>query len=188
GLAAVSPLVVPLMAGPGWTTAEPIAAALAAGGLLALPSQVVQTALSASGRPQSVLLSYVVALVTLAAALVATVGMHPATIGLARLAGDFALTVTTVLVNGPRIGLSPWPLLRRLSGVWLAAATMAVIVAWLGIQLADSQGQVVALLIAIPAGVIIYIPLLFLISRASFDSLVERIRPLLGRTNLAGAR
>lgn len=188
GLAAVSPLVVPLMAGPGWTMAEPIAAALAAGGLLALPSQVVQTALSASGRPQSVLLSYVVALVTLAATLVATTGMHPATIGLARLAGDFALTVTTVLVNGPRIGLSPWPLLRRLSGVWLAAATMAVIVAWLGIRLADSQGQVVALLIAIPAGVVIYIPLLFLISRASFDSLVERIRPLLGRTNLAGAR
>ncbi len=72
--------------------------------------------------------------------------------------------------------------------MWLAAATMAVIVAWLGIRLADSQGQVVALLIAIPAGVIIYIPLLFLISRASFDSLVERIRPLLGRTNLAGAR
>ncbi len=32
GLAAVSPLVVPLMAGPGWTMAEPIAAALAAGG------------------------------------------------------------------------------------------------------------------------------------------------------------
>ncbi|MCJ2013387.1 oligosaccharide flippase family protein [Methylobacterium sp. J-076] len=188
GLAAVSPLVVPLMAGPGWTTAEPIAAALAAGGLLALPSQVVQTALSASGRPQSVLLSYTVALVTLAATLVATAGMHPATIGLARLAGDFALTATTVLVNGPLIGLSPWPLLRRLSGVWLAAATMAVIVAWLGIRLADSHGQVVALLIAIPAGVLIYIPLLFLISRASFNSLVDRIRPLIGRAALADAR
>ena len=188
GLAAVSPLVVPLMAGPGWTTAEPIAAALAAGGLLALPSQVVQTALSASGRPQSVLLSYTVALVTLAATLVATAGMHPATIGLARLAGDFALTVTTVLVNGPLIGLSPWPLLRRLSGVWLAATVMAVIVAWLGIRLAESQGQVIALLIAIPAGIVLYIPLLFLISRASFYSLVERIRPLLGRAALADAR
>ncbi len=188
GLAAVSPLVVPLMAGPGWATAEPIAAALAAGGLLALPSQVVQTALSASGRPQSVLLSYVVALVTLTAALAGTAGMHPATIGLARLAGDLALTVTTVLVNGPRIGLSPWPLLRRLSGVWLAAAVMAVIVAWLGIRIAESHGQVVALIVAIPAGVVIYIPLLFLISRASFDSLVVRLRPLLGRTALADAR
>lgn len=188
GLAAVSPLVVPLMAGPGWTTAEPIAAALAAGGLLALPSQVVQTALSASGRPQSVLLSYVVALATLSVTLVATSGLHPATIGLARLAGDFALTVTTVLVNGPLIGLSPWPLLRRLSGVWLAAAAMAVIVAWLGLRLAESHGQLVALLVAIPAGVLIYVPLLFLISRASFYSLVERIRPLIGRAALAPAR
>lgn len=188
GLAAVSPLVVPLMAGPGWATAEPIAAALAAGGLLALPSQVVQTALSASGRPQSVLLSYVVALVTLSATLVATAGLHPATIGLARLAGDFALTVTTVLVNGPLIGLSPWPLLRRLSGVWLAAAAMAVIVAWLGLRLAEGHGLVVALLVAVPAGIVIYIPLLFLISRASFRSLVQRIRPLVGRSALAGAR
>ncbi len=188
GLAAVSPLVVPLMAGPGWTTAEPIAAALAAGGLLALPSQVVQTALSASGRPQSVLLSYVVALVTLSATLVATSEFPPATIGLARLAGDFALTVTAVLVNGPLIGLSPWPLLRRLSGVWLAAATMGVIVAWIGIRLAESHGQVVALLVAVPAGVLIYIPLLFLISRASFRSLVHRIGPMLGRGALAGAR
>ncbi|MGC5778014.1 oligosaccharide flippase family protein [Methylobacterium sp. NFXW15] len=188
GLAAVSPLVVPLMAGPGWTTAEPIAAALAAGGLLALPSQVVQTALSASGRPQSVLLSYSVALVILALTLVATAGLHPATIGLARLAGDLSLTATTVLINGPLIGLSPWPLLRRLSGVWLSAAIMAVIVAWLGITLADAYGPLLALIVAIPAGVLIYVPLLFLISRASFDSLVGRIRPLLSRAPVAGLR
>ena len=188
GLAAVSPLVVPLIAGPGWAAAEPIAAALAVGGLLALPSQVVQTALSASGRPQSVLLSYVVGLVTLTAALVATAGMHPATIGLARLASDFALTVTTVLVNGPLIGLSPWPLLRRLSGVWLAATLMGASVAWLGITLSDSYGPLAALVVAIPAGVLIYLPLLLLFGRGSFLALLERMRPLLRRSALADAR
>ncbi len=134
------------------------------------------------------LLSYSVALVILALTLVATAGLHPATIGLARLAGDLSLTATTVLINGPLIGLSPWPLLRRLSGVWLSAAIMAVIVAWLGITLADTYGPLLALIVAIPAGVLIYVPLLFLISRASFDSLVGRIRPLLNRAPVAGLR
>jgi O-antigen/teichoic acid export membrane protein len=188
GLAAVSPLVVPLMAGPGWTAAEPIAAALAVGGLLALPSQVVQTALSVSGRPQSVLLSYVVGLVVLTAALFGTAGMHPATIGLARLASDLALTITTVLVNGPLIGLSPWPLLRRLSGVWLAATAMAAAVAWLGIRLSDAYGPLTALAVAIPAGILIYLPLLMVFGRGSFLALLERVRPLLRRSDLAGAR
>lgn len=188
GIAAVSPLLVPLMAGPGWVTAEPIAAALAAGGLLALPSQVVQTALSASGRPQNVLLSFVVGLVVLIVTLVSLAGHDPALIGLARLAGDLAQTLTTVLISGPLIGLSPWPLLRRLAGVWLAAAVMAVSVAWLGIRLSASYGPLIALLIAVPAGVLFYGPLLFLFGRRSALTLVDRLRPLLGRTSLAGAR
>lgn len=188
GIAAVSPLLVPLLAGPGWTTAEPIAAALAAGGLLALPSQVVMTALSASGRPQNVLLAYVVSLIVLVVTLFASVGIDPAGVGLARLAGDFAQTLTTVLISGPLIGLSPWPLLRRLAGVWLAAALMAVGVAWLGIRLSAGYGPTTALLIAVPAGVIAYVPLLLLFGRASALTVFERVKPLLGRTALAGAR
>ncbi|GJD36015.1 oligosaccharide flippase family protein [Methylobacterium aerolatum] len=188
GIAAVSPLLVPLLAGPGWATAEPIAAALAAGGLLALPSQVVQTALSASGRPQNVLLSYVVGLVVLTLSLLASTRLDPAGIGLARLAGDFAQTLTTVLISGPLIGLAPWPLLRRLAGVWLAAGLMAVAVAWLGIQLATAYGPLAALVVAVPAGVLLYLPLLFLFGRANALALVGRLRPLLGRTALAGAR
>jgi O-antigen/teichoic acid export membrane protein len=188
GIAAVSPLLVPLMAGPGWATAEPIAAALAAGGLLALPSQVVLTALSASGRPQNVLLAYAVALGVLVLGLLASAGLHPASIGLARLGGDLAQTLTTVLVSGPLIGLAPRPLLRRLAGVWLAAALMAVTVGWLGIRLSAGYGPLVALLVAVPTGVMLYVPLLFLFGRASALSLVERIRPLIGRHALAEAR
>ncbi len=91
-------------------------------------------------------------------------------------------------MNGPLIGLSPWPLLRRLSGVWLAATLMAAIVAWLGITLADSYGPLAALVIAIPAGILIYLPLLWLFGRGSFLALLERVRPLMRRSALAGAR
>ena len=180
GLAAIGPILVPLMAGPGWDAAVPIAAALAAGGMLALPSQVVQTALSATGRPQHVLTANLVGLAVLTLVLVATTGHDPMAVGLARLAGDLAQTLVTLVLGGRLIGLRPGALLRTLSGIWFAAAAMAAAVAALGIRFAADHAPTLALLVAVAAGVALYGPLLYLFARPSFSALMRLAGPVLG--------
>lgn len=180
GLAAVGPILVPLMAGPGWDAAVPVAAALAAGGMLALPSQVVQTALSATGRPQQVLSANLVGLVVLTVVLVATAGLDPTMVGLARLAGDLAQTLVTLLVGGRLIGLRPWALLRDLGRLWLAASLMAAAAALLGIRLVSGHASMLALAGAVAAGIALYGPLLYLLARPSFSALMRLAGPMLG--------
>ncbi|MDP4006132.1 oligosaccharide flippase family protein [Methylobacterium sp. NEAU K] len=180
GLAAVGPILVPLMAGTGWEDAVPIAAALAAGGMLALPSQVVQTALSAGGRPQHVLLSNVIGLAALILVLLAAAGTDHVAVGLARLAGDGAQTLVTLVVGGRLIGLRPGPLLRGLVRIWLAAGVMAAAVVVLGAQLLADQPRALALVTAISAGIVLYGPLLFLCARPSASALLRLAGPLLG--------
>jgi O-antigen/teichoic acid export membrane protein len=181
GLAAVSPILVPLMAGPGWDAAVPIAAALAVGGMLALPSQVVQTALSATGRPHNVLASNVVGLAVLTLVLVATAGCGPAAVGLARLAGDLAQTLVTLLVGGRLIGLAAGPLMRGLAGIWLAAGAMAAAVATLGAHLSQGHARPAALTLAVASGIVLYGPLLYLLARPSCLALLRTAAPVLAR-------
>ena len=180
GLAAIAPILVPLIAGPGWDAAVPIAAALAAGGMLALPSQVVQTALSATGRPQHVLGANLVGLAVLTAVLVVTAGLDPMAVGLARLAGDLAQTLVTLVVGGRLIGVARAALLRDLGGIWVAASLMAATVAALGIGLSSGQASAIALAGAIAAGIVLYGPLLFLFARPSFSALMRLAGPMLG--------
>lgn len=185
GLAAIGPILVPLMAGPGWDTAVPIAAALAAGGMLALPVQVVQTALSATGRPQHLLTANLVGLAVLTLVLVATRGHDPMVVGLARLAGDVAQTLVTLVVGGRLIGVRTGALLRALSGIWVAAAAMAAAVAALGIHLAAGHAPTLALPVTIAAGLVLYGPLLYLFARPSFSALMRLAGPVL-RARLGG--
>lgn len=179
GLAAVAPLLVPMMAGPGWEPAVPIAAALAAGGMLALPSQVVQTALSAGGRPENVLHANLAGLAVLALVLAAAAGHDPVAVGLARLGGDLAQTLVTLLVGGRLIGLRRGPLLRALSGIWLAAAAMAALAGLVGIRLSAGLPPGLALAAAVACGVAAYGPLLFLFARPRCLALLGRVAPLL---------
>ncbi len=187
GLAAVGPILVPLMAGPGWDAAVPIAAALAAGGMLALPSQVVQTALSATGRPQHVLGANLVGLAVLTLVLVATAGRDPTMVGLARLAGDLAQTLVTLLVGGRLIGLRPGALLRDLGGIWFSACLMAAIAAAFGIRLSSGHAPALALLAVVAAGIALYGPLLRLFAQPSFYALMRLAGPMLGRRVDGGA-
>lgn len=180
GLAAIGPILVPLIAGPGWDAAVPIAAALAAGGMLALPSQVVQTALSATGRPQHVLSANLVGLIVLTVVLLATAGLDPMAVGLARLAGDLAQTLVTLIVGGRLIGLRPGALLHDLGRVWSAASLMAAAVASLGIHLASSHDPALALAAAIVVGIALYGPFLYLFARPSFFALMRLAAPILG--------
>lgn len=180
GLAAIGPILVPLIAGPGWDAAVPIAAALAAGGMLALPSQVVQTALSATGRPQHVLSANLVGLAVLTLTLVATAGIDPRAVGLARLAGDLAQTLMTLVVGGRLIGLRPGALARDLGRIWFSACLMAAAVALFGIHLSASHASSVALVAAIVAGIVLYGPILYLFARPSFSALARLVRPMPG--------
>lgn len=173
GVAAVSPILVPLIAGPGWEMAVPVAAAFAAGGMLALPSQVVQTALSAIGRPRHILSSNLLGLAVMVAVLAAGAGLNPVVVGLARLACDLAQTLTTLIAGGALIGLARRSILRRLAGPWLAATLMALVVAQVGQGLVHAAPPAVALLLSVACGVLVYAALLFWLARPSFLALLR---------------
>ena len=177
GLAAISPLAVPIIAGPGWGATVPIAVMLALGGMVALPSQVVISTLSAIGRPEQSVLANVFGLGAMLLVLAVTIGMDPLYVGAARAVGDLVQTMVTIVFSGGLILLPRRILLRRLSQSWLMAGAMAVLVAALGIRLALLMPALVALPLAVASGIIIYGLLLYLFARPSFD----RLQPLLPR-------
>lgn len=175
GVAAISPILMPLVGGPGWTMAVPIAAAFAAGGMLALPTQVVQSALSVAGQPRHILHANAVGLATTVLVLLASAGADPMAVGLARLAGDGAQTVVTLWFGGRLIALQRGALLRHLAGSWSAACLMAVAVAMLATHLASLAPAALALAGAMGAGVAIYLPLLFILDRPGALDVVRRL-------------
>lgn len=175
GIAAISPILVPLIAGPGWDAAVPIVAAFAAGGMLALPSQVVQTALSVTGKPQHILSANAAGLAALVVVLAASAGLDPIAVGVARLASDLVQTAATLAIGGRLIALPQRTLLRQLAGSWCAATVMALAVAWLGRELPASTPVAVALGGAVAGGVAVYAVLLFVLARQRFTDMRRMI-------------
>lgn len=185
GLAAVSPILVPLMAGPGWDGAVPIAAALAAGGMVALPSQVLLTALSATGRPQHALYANAAGLAAMVVVLAAFSGMDPVVVGLARLAGDLVQSSATLVVGGRGIALERRRLLREVTGAWIAACVMALAVAALGHALGAWMPAPAALAACVAAGIAAYGLLLSIVARPSLVRLLRLALPERGGSRAA---
>lgn len=175
GVAAISPIMVPLLAGPGWDAAVPLAVMLAIGGMVSVPSQVVLAALSAAGRPEQSTYANVAGLSAMTTVLVATIGLNTIFIGVARAAGDIVQASITMGLSGGLILLPRRALLRDLCRSWAVAALMALVVAGVAGRLALIMPALAVLPLAMVSGVLVYALLMFVFDRARFD----RLRPLL---------
>jgi O-antigen/teichoic acid export membrane protein len=176
GLAAVTPVLLPILAGPGWDDAVSVAVCLSIGAALAQPPRLILTALSAAARPEYALAATAASLAATLAALLALSPLGPFSVGLARIVGDAARLAVSLGLVSPALA---WPRAARLKALAPAFAlslAMALIVARLG-TLAPPGRALIWLGLMLAAGVTIYAALLSLFAKPFFARLVALARP-----------
>ncbi|WP_020179874.1 oligosaccharide flippase family protein [Methylopila sp. M107] len=169
GLAAVTPALVPMVAGPGWDEAIHVAAFLALGAAVGLPARMIFTSLSARARPEFGLVSSLLGFSGSLVVLFVGVPFGPIAVGVSRLAGDavqaaFAIALPDRLAGWPRLARF-WSFLRPLALAAVMGLCVAVAVRWLE----AAVGDLLTLAIVVPAGALLYLVLLRTFARDSFD-------------------
>jgi O-antigen/teichoic acid export membrane protein len=170
GLAAVTPVLLPLVSGPGWDDSIEIGVCLAIGSAIAIPARLVFTALSAKARPEFSLIGNVAGFLGTLAVLLLATKFGPLSVGLARVAGDLAQALIAIGVSPALLGWSRRGRLLALAQAWLLAAAMGVFVASLHHAL-PNFGQVVQLALSISLGVALYAVFLGVFARSHFSGL-----------------
>jgi O-antigen/teichoic acid export membrane protein len=177
GLAAISPVLIPLLAGPGWEPAIPIAALLALGGMLLMPSQILIAAFTAQGRPAFGLYAPLIGVTVLCAGLLLSADGDVVAVGVARFAADLAQVLAVFTFGAIAIGLAPQRLFSVLAAPWIAALAMAAAVAGIAYASPDHWPPLATLLLLVGSGGLIYGSLLFLIARERLESLLRTMKP-----------
>lgn len=174
GIAAVAPVLLPIVAGPGWNDAVLIAVCLSIASAIAVPAGLFFTAFSAQARPEYSLYSLVVGLAAIVLVLSGFTWLGPISVGLSRIAGDSIRALFAIAL--PLKGFD-WPRRERLAALapaWTLSAVMGVIVAILH-QAIATQSLAAQLAILIPAGVAIYFALLALFARRQAAYLLSHL-------------
>ena len=180
GLAAVAPVLLPIVAGPGWHGAVVVTIWLSLAGAISAPSGLIFTALSAKGRPELNLLSFLVSFAATVVVLVGAAALGPVSVGLSRVAGD---GVRAALAIGISAGGWEWPRRARMAALlpaWRLSAAMGLIVATLDAWLPGGP-TFARLAILIGAGIVAYALLMAAFARPAFEIIAA---PLL-RVNVA---
>ena len=175
GLAAVTPVLLPLFAGPGWEPAIPIGICLAIGSALALPARLVFSALSANGRPEFSLLANGSGLAATLSVLIGASAFGPISVGAARMAGDAAQALVAILVVPTGFSWGRLARLHMLSKAWLLSAIMAVLVFSLNFLLSGFY-PISRLLCGVVAGGCIYAVLVKTFSPTQFRAMIDRLK------------
>lgn len=172
GLAVVAPLALPILAGPGWNEAIPLAQAFCVLAAINAPFLYVFSGFSALGRPEYELMSCLaglaatVGLLLLAACFDSTLG-----IGLAMIGSEIVMNGVGLAAARAYLGTGLAGPLFRILRVWLAAGAMVLILAALRPRFAALGTPVPVLLATVAAGLLLYPPLLFLFCRPGFQFL-----------------
>lgn len=177
GLAAVTPVLLPLIAGPGWDDAVGIAVCLAIGCALAAPPRLIYTALSASARPEYALMSTAASFFVTLIVLFIAAPLGPFSVGLSRILGDGARAMIAVGLNS---SVMEWSRRRRwmtLAPAWGISAIMGLIVTETA-MLAPRVNQWSLLLFLVALGIVVYFGLLFVFARPTLMRLMSFVRPL----------
>jgi O-antigen/teichoic acid export membrane protein len=178
GVAAVAPVLVAVMAGPGWEPAAGITVWLAVGSGLFLPVQLVITALNASGRPQYAVSSGIWGGIVMGVVILFALPAQALAAGLARCAGDLVRTVYAVDAAERRLSVSRRKLLAPLAAAWALSAAMAVAVGTAA-RVLDSELAPALLLVAlVGVGIIFYGSSVWMVFREE----VRRMGSLLKRS------
>ena len=176
GLAAVMPILLPLVAGPGWDEAVGIAVWLAIGGAVAVPARIIYTAMSASARPEYSVLSAALSFAAMMLILLCGTSLGPIEIGIARFAGD---AVQAALAISFSLGGLVWTRSGRLGALlpgWMLAGAMGAVVFFAGMPL-TLLGKGPALAASVLLGIGIYAALLGVFAPARLEDVLATVWP-----------
>lgn len=180
GLAAVTPALLPLVAGPGWDEAIGVAICLSLASAMAVPSGLIYTAFSANGRPEFSLMSLVAGFFAMAAVLVGASALGPIGVGLSRIAGDAVRAGVAIGLSPRHLGWSRRGRFDALSPAWLLAGLMGLVVALAGAA-TPALGHAAQASMIVGLGVAVYAALLAVFARPVFDVFAGHVAPLLRR-------
>lgn len=176
GVASISPLLIPALAGPGWERAAPIAAMLAIGGMLLLPSQIALTALSAMGQPRRGLMASAIGLLTTTLVLGMAAGLDPVWIGVARLLGDAFQAVAAIALSGQLLPMAKRTLVRSLAASWTSAGLMALGVLLLNRLMSATGTPIMILVLDVLAGAALFGTIALVLARSDLFDLARAVR------------
>ncbi len=172
GLAITAPLLVPLIMGPGWEAAIPLAQILCVATAVALPLELFYTGFSALGRPEYGVWGAVAGLVAMLAGFAAAAALDSSRApALAFLAQELSIAAVGLILALHAAGTGLAPSLGRLCRIAVAATVMAVAVA-LALRALGDAGPLGALLAAATGlGIASYGAALALLCRECFADL-----------------
>lgn len=172
GLAVVAPFVLPILAGPGWDDAVPLAQAFCLVAAINAPFLYIFSGFSALGRPEYELTSCILALLAmvglllLAAELGSTRGIGVAVIGT-----EIVLNGTGLIFVATYLGAEIREPLFRILRIWLASGVMTLALAGATPKIEMLGTPIPALIAIVIGGVLLYPPLLFVFCRPCFEFL-----------------
>ena len=174
GIAAVAPLLLPLVAGPGWEDAVVIAVCLSVASAVAVPAGLFFTVFSAQARPEYSFYSLVVGLIVITLVLTGFAWLGPISVGLSRIAGD---GIRVIFAIGLPLEGFDWPRRDRfaaLAPAVILGGVMGAAVALLH-RMVGAEHPLLQLIVLIPAGVLIYLGLLAVFARQSASLLFSHL-------------
>ncbi|ALK10904.1 oligosaccharide flippase family protein [Blastochloris viridis] len=175
GMAAVLPVLLPIVAGPGWDEAVDIAVCLALGSAIVIPARLIYTALSAIARPEYSVVANVAAFAATVAVLVGASGLGPISVGLSRIAGDATQVAVAIGLRPRHLVWSRTGRLMALLPAWLLAGAMGLAV-WAAATALPALNAALTLALLVLLGVAIYLLLLAVFARPALRSLIALVR------------
>lgn len=164
GIAAVSPTLIPILAGPGWEDAVTISILIACGCALMGSVQMVYTSTQVIGRPDVNLMRRLVGLSSAMLALIAAAPLGALAAGVARMMGDVAEALWSTGRPRRRIGAALPDFAAAAGPSTLAAVCMGLFVFWLGGWPTAEEASLLALLGLVAAGAVSYAVFLALLA------------------------
>ncbi len=182
GLAASAPLLLPLLVGPGWDVAVPLARLLCVAAAIGVPMRYLFSAYVALGRPELGLAGSVAGLATMLIILEGSIASdHPHAPALAVIGLDTAISLFGVAaawaLGGGGVAIS----MIHIGRIWIAGATMAVIVSWLLSFGALGAPTLMRLFLLIGTGVLVYYATLLVVGRSCLRQFMNAVAPSLAK-------
>lgn len=182
GVAAISPSLIPVVAGPGWEEAVVIAMCLAGGGAVMASVQALYTATQVIGRPSLNLVRRLLGLASMLATLLGAAALGPAAAGLGRLIGDATEAAWSATIAARTLNYPVVDLLKAVGRLWICGLVMAASVFGLEVVVAPQAGAFAALVLGVAAGVVAYAGAVWLLARRHALMVHQWLRPALPST------
>lgn len=178
GLGICSPLLLPILVGPGWDAAIPLARTICIAAAISVPFRYLYSGFSAMGRPEFSVACAGFGLATLVAGLtiVGRTGDAGA-LGVPIVATDAAAAGLGVVFFFTLAGRVIFPPLLRILRICLATALMAAALQLIAPWANGPRSPFLGLAVLVGVGAGVYLALLFVICRPCFDMLFSFVRP-----------